>query len=421
VGGAPLAGSATFGSNVGWFPLGPREVYVPAYRVSPAYAREVNVTNTNINVSYVNKVYQNTLTPTHYVNNRPTAVTAVSENVFVSGQRVGGHAAHLPPPVLANARVTPTAPAIAPIRQSVLGPSEAGTTARPPASLAHRPVVARTPPPRGPAPFDRQLQAMQTNGGHPLGRAEITQLQPATPAAPVRVVAPGGPVVNATSLAHGTPPARNAPLARGAGPSRAGTTPPPAAGEPGTNFAERARALQQSMFPPAPQARAPSPLPPAGSTYAPPVYAPPAAAPPAAAPPVYAPPTPRAESSSGRSDRPPSVQQPLPPSQQRSFSADDPTRGYGRPPQMPVYQMPVRPDSSPPVRESARMPEPPRAPVPQPQRAVPPPPLAPAPPMHVAPPPAQVPPPPRTPSPASEPRDSAPHGDRDSRERQPRL
>src|SRR6476661_5735283 len=31
------------GSTVAWFPLGPREVFVPSYRVSPAYVRRVNI------------------------------------------------------------------------------------------------------------------------------------------------------------------------------------------------------------------------------------------------------------------------------------------------------------------------------------------------------------------------------------------
>jgi len=35
------------GSSVGWFPLGPREVYVPSYRASRGYVNNVNVTNTN--------------------------------------------------------------------------------------------------------------------------------------------------------------------------------------------------------------------------------------------------------------------------------------------------------------------------------------------------------------------------------------
>ncbi len=51
---------------VGWFPLGPREVFVPGYRYSPPYVERINVTNTVIviirlreynvtNVTYVNR------------------------------------------------------------------------------------------------------------------------------------------------------------------------------------------------------------------------------------------------------------------------------------------------------------------------------------------------------------------------------
>src|SRR5579863_4132421 len=51
------------GPAVGWFPLGPREVFVPSYRYSPNYIQQVNVTNTvivnrtvinNVNVTNVN-------------------------------------------------------------------------------------------------------------------------------------------------------------------------------------------------------------------------------------------------------------------------------------------------------------------------------------------------------------------------------
>jgi hypothetical protein len=395
VGGPPLGGSAAFGSNVGWFPLGPREVYVPAYRVSPTYVRTVNVTNTNINASYVTNVYQRTVTPTHYVNNRPAAVTAVPQNIFTSGQPAGGHAVSLPPAVLAGALVTASAPAIAPIRQSVLGPSEGRGVARPPASLSQRPVLVRTPPPRAPAPFERQLQAMQTNGDRPLAGSEIAQLQPATPAAPVHVVPPGGPVISASSLAR-------APSSTRAGnPAKTAAKAPTPAGEPDVNFAQRERALQQSLFPPSPNGHAPDPRP-AGNTYSAPVYAPPAYDPPSSAEPW-------------RSDRPPSAQPLLPSPPQRTFSADDPTHTYARPPAMPVYHPPVGPDTSPPAVENLRAEEMHHAPVPSASHAGVPAPAYAPPPGHAPPPPA----PSTHPSSSStkEPRDSAPHGDRDSRER----
>src|SRR5712664_1871384 len=53
------------GAGVAWFPLGPREVFVPSYRVSRTYVTNVNVTNTTVNNTYVTNVYNTTV-----VNNR---------------------------------------------------------------------------------------------------------------------------------------------------------------------------------------------------------------------------------------------------------------------------------------------------------------------------------------------------------------
>ena len=167
----------------------------PPYHVSPAYARLVNVNNTRlVSSTYINHIYEQTGTP-HYVNNRAAAVTSVPQSVFVSGQQVGAHALHVAPALLAASLVTAAAPAIAPSRQSVLGTNDGRLVARPPAALLRRTVVAHHPPPRAPATFDEQLAAIQANGGRPLARAELAQLQPQTADASVRVVAIAGPVV----------------------------------------------------------------------------------------------------------------------------------------------------------------------------------------------------------------------------------
>ena len=50
---------------VGWFPLAPREVFVPWYRTSRVYVNNVNITNTRVNVTQVNNVYNTTI-----INNR---------------------------------------------------------------------------------------------------------------------------------------------------------------------------------------------------------------------------------------------------------------------------------------------------------------------------------------------------------------
>ncbi len=59
VGGNHWSASVSIGAapSVGWFPLAPREIYVPGYRASPTYVRQVNY-NTNITnisrITYVN-------------------------------------------------------------------------------------------------------------------------------------------------------------------------------------------------------------------------------------------------------------------------------------------------------------------------------------------------------------------------------
>jgi hypothetical protein len=374
VGGPAVGASVAFGGNVGWFPLGPREVYVPRYPASASYVRNVNITNTtSVSNAYISSVQQHDITPTHYVNNTPAAVTSVPQNVFVSGQGVGGHTVRLPSPVLAAAAVSATAPAIAPIRQSVLGPSEGRGVARPPATLPQRTVLTRAPGPRAPAPFERQVAAIQANGGRPLSSTELAQLQPAAPLAPVRVVPGRGPTMTAGAAARGSGAARA--LTPTASPS----------------LAERERALQHSALPPATPRTSPPPRP-ASNTAS---YAP-AAAPPAAPAPAW------------RSDRPPSAQQHADVSTQRAFVADDPTHAYARPPSIPVYQLPLAGDA--PTRAPAVLhPE-------ETHRVEPPPPAphaatyAPAPPAAHAAAPTHV-------QSSKEPRDSAPHGDRDSRDR----
>src|SRR6202011_1247673 len=102
LGGSHFGASLSFGGGggVGWFPLGPREVYRPSYRVSETYVTRVNVTNvtniTNItNVTNVNNV--------RYVNqNVPGAVTAVSHTDFASSRPIGRAAVVLPPSAVAS-------------------------------------------------------------------------------------------------------------------------------------------------------------------------------------------------------------------------------------------------------------------------------------------------------------------------------
>jgi FecR protein len=192
--GATVSITVGGGRGVGWFPLGPREVYVPAYRVSRNYVRNVNVTNTTIvNTTYITNVYENRVTNVTYANrNRPGAVVAVSQDVFTSARPISGHTMRIPEHDLSRFGARPVAPAIAPGRESVLGHRPEINVRRPPAAIVNRPVVARTAPPPAPVPFARQQEAIRANGGRPLERAQLMALQPAAATNPrVRVVARG--------------------------------------------------------------------------------------------------------------------------------------------------------------------------------------------------------------------------------------
>ena len=122
------------GGVAAWFPLGPHEAYIPAYRVSEVYVRQVNiahVTVTNINVVNVRYVNQNVA----------GAVTAVPHDAFVSARPVHQVAIVVPPREMAQAQVIGTTAPLAPRRESVLG--GAVRSGGPPARFADRQVVVR--------------------------------------------------------------------------------------------------------------------------------------------------------------------------------------------------------------------------------------------------------------------------------------
>ncbi len=196
-------GPGGFGGNVGWFPLGPREVYVPSYRVSEAYVNRVNISNTTVNVTQVTNVYNTTIvhntvniTNVTYVNrNVQGAVTAVPQRAFASAQPVGRVAVAMNSRDIAAASVSARV-AVVPTRESVLGAkaSSADRVAAPPAAVASRQVVAKRIPPPPPVPFVRQQQALAAHPGQPLARSEVQSLRPANPAAAqpmVRQAPPG--------------------------------------------------------------------------------------------------------------------------------------------------------------------------------------------------------------------------------------
>ena len=139
------------GVGVGWFPLGPGEVFVPWYRTSPRYVQNVNITNTRVNVVQVTNVYNNVtvnhVTNITYVNQRVTnSVTVVNHDTFVNARPVHDNIVRVDQRQIVTAPVGREAVMnVRPAPQSVLGAGRRPVQ-MPPQAVVNRQVVATRQP-----------------------------------------------------------------------------------------------------------------------------------------------------------------------------------------------------------------------------------------------------------------------------------
>lgn len=186
------------GPNVGWFPLGPREVYVPGYRVSPRYVRNVNGTHVT-NITNVTTIINNPaqfMAGTRYVNRGLShAVTVVPSGVVERRQPVAPAFRPVNERELRDmrgARPRADAPVVAPPRftpgsRQVVDPrvSRPGFTARPaPPRVA--PGVTSPQPSRettgnGPA-FTRPQERDRRGRDNPPSTVPVAPVNAAPPA-----------------------------------------------------------------------------------------------------------------------------------------------------------------------------------------------------------------------------------------------
>jgi hypothetical protein len=179
-------GEYAAGESVGWFPLAPREVYVPSYRVSRNYVNNVNVSNTTVNSTVVNNYYNTTVvnnnvnvTNVKYVNQSvPGAVAATTPHAFTGAQSVNKNSVKVDQREVASAPVRAFTPSAAPAKQAVLGTGTAAV--KPPVAIQTRAVVAKVAPPAPPPTFEKQQEAIKSNGGKPLSVAQVRQIEPPT-------------------------------------------------------------------------------------------------------------------------------------------------------------------------------------------------------------------------------------------------
>jgi hypothetical protein len=257
-------GGVGFGGNVGWFPLGPREVYVPSYRVSRGYVNRVNISNTTVNTTTVTNVYNTTIVHNNttinnvtYVNrNVQGAVTAVPQRAFASAQPVSRSAVAINQRELASAPINARV-AVAPTSNSVLGvrANTVNRVAAPPAAVASRAVVAKAAAPPPPVPFAARQQELAAHPGQPIARQEMQRLRPTNVAAAqpmVKQAPPGKPATPTMGKPNNQP--GNPPGNQPGNPSANRPGNPPASNErPGANASQPNRPAPNNQ--PAPNNR----------------------------------------------------------------------------------------------------------------------------------------------------------------------
>jgi hypothetical protein len=274
--GAALGAAAGFalGSSVGWVPLGPREPYIPPYRVSNQYLTRVNVTNVT-NITTITNIQNNPPPVSQFVNQR--AATVVPGTAMASSQPIAQRVQPLPENFAASrpierAPIAPTAatvgvtPAVA--RQFNIPPAPAGAVpARPvapgpavqprPADFGHGPLrptgnepapgapaAGVVPPGAGPSPESARpgispgaaVLGGAALGGAALGGAALLNRQQPAAAVPP---APGAPTPGAPA-----PGARPTLLPPGNGPRTPGAPVVPRAGAPGVTPTPNAQAAR---------------------------------------------------------------------------------------------------------------------------------------------------------------------------------
>ena len=195
VGGTNWSVSMSLGAQpVGWFPLGPREPFVPAYHVTGVYLSAVNYGRVSVTTAtYVNREV-------------PGAITAVPRDVFVGARPVGAVAVVVRPEAVRTSVMMGTA-AIVPERVSIVGEAR-GRVYVPPAAVVDRRVVARAVPPPPPVAFAARREALTAHPGMPLDEAAMASLRAREAARPAPLVR-SAPVVASrpgTAVARPAPP-----------------------------------------------------------------------------------------------------------------------------------------------------------------------------------------------------------------------
>ena len=258
-GGWGVSVSGGGGPSVGWFPLAPREVYVPSYPASVTYVRKVNVTNV-VNVTNITNRTINNVNITNIRHANRQFATVVPQDAFIRSQPAGRAAIAVPRDALARAPVAtgvPLAPTVAAasghqeaVRRATLVARAQGQRIDGPAPQAMPHAAGASPAAPGPTiahagrQEDRHAQRSPGQPQQPSQPQQATEVQQPgqrpqaarpEPNAPVwsksrpaaTTAAPGPPIAPHEQAQAGTAPASTQPQANGA-PSRSQAKPPAA-------------------------------------------------------------------------------------------------------------------------------------------------------------------------------------------------
>ena len=193
VGGGGFSVSISSGGPVGWFPLGPRDVYVPWYRGSRNYFNNINVRNTTIiNNTYITNVYNDysrgqPINNANYAyRNDHRAYTAVPRDAFINARSVNSARVQVAQAQLSQGRV------VSRIDMAPTARSFAGGNALPEgrrniqAATFDRGVIARSAPPTRRLDAQERIRAISRNDNQPLAVTQMRELATTQPRADER-------------------------------------------------------------------------------------------------------------------------------------------------------------------------------------------------------------------------------------------
>jgi len=210
-----FADGGGFGLSIGvsaWFPLGPRDPFLPWYHYDDRYLRAVNYANVRGVGDIGVFVHVQDVEHFHY-GYRTTAMTVVPTAAFAAGRPVAREVVRVAPERIAMARIAPH-PAVVPTREAAIGgviaprphaavermaaapmPGQArvGPPTRTSVTQVPRPLVVRAQTPPAAVPFETRQKAIAAHPGRPLEPQQIQNLRAGKPAGPQRDPEPPHP------------------------------------------------------------------------------------------------------------------------------------------------------------------------------------------------------------------------------------